>query len=113
MPTHKLTLANIKEIGGGFIENTIQQAIDRIIEDCEDRPAMKKPRALKLELQFVPVCDERKNLATVDVHAIIDEKLPKTVSARINMRPRGEEGEQRCLVFNSLSLSDINQGTIE
>lgn len=105
----KLTLESLAEIDGGRLKIAFEQALKRIIEDCEDRPGVKKARTLNLQLDVLPapdatgVCDDAK------VQATITDNVPKrkTKIWDMSLRKGGH------LLFRPDSLDDVEQQAMD
>lgn len=107
MPRRVLTLDSLKHLDGGRVAVMFKQAIARAVEDCEDRPNLKKPRKVQLVTSLAPFVDEDGSIS-VDITFDVKEAAPARASKQYSMKPC--QGE---LEFNELSPENANQGTFE
>lgn len=54
----KLTAETIASLNEGLFGAAVDKHITDILKDCEDRPGLKAPRTIKIELKFLPVMDQ-------------------------------------------------------
>lgn len=50
-----LSLAALKELDGGRVYEAFDQAMKRVVADCEDRPGEERPRTITLKADLMPV----------------------------------------------------------
>lgn len=55
MGLKRLSLDSLRELDSGLAVETFQQAVQRAVKDCLDRPAEKKARKVILQMTIVPV----------------------------------------------------------
>jgi hypothetical protein len=55
MGLQRLSLESIKELDGGAAMHTFQDAVQRAVKDCIERPGDKRARKVVLQLALVPV----------------------------------------------------------
>jgi len=103
---HELTLESLANLDGGRVGTAFQLSLKRAIQDCEDRPGVKKPREITLKMQILPVaaaedsiCDE------VAWQAVVSDSVPKRQTRIYSARVRS--GGKAA--FNDESLDDVNQ----
>jgi len=103
---HELTLESLAKLDGGRVGTAFQLSLKRAIQDCEDRPGVKKPREIVIKLGILPVaaaddaiCDE------VAWQAHITDTVPKRQTRVYSARVRA--GGKAA--FNDESLDDVNQ----
>lgn len=103
---HELTLESLANLDGGRIGTAFQLSLKRAIQDCEDRPGVKKPREITLKLGILPVaaaddatCDE------VAYQCVVSDSVPKRQTRIYSARVRS--GGKAA--FNDESLDDVNQ----
>ena len=119
MAIQKFGLDNLHKLGNGAVAAAMVTHLNRLIADCEDRPALDKARTLTLTIEMVPrIFAEGANptLDTVDVGFTIAPKVPPSKSHTHNMQPRrvNTSGKvERMLVFNDMSEDDVQQMTID
>lgn len=108
MAVKKFGIDQLALIDGGRIKEAWEREMKRMREDCQDRPALNKPRQVHIVTSLVPVCGEDGTLESVKVAFDIDHKMPKRQSQVYDMKavPGG-------LVFNELSPEDVRQGTLD
>ena len=110
-------LENLPDLDGGRVAIAFGQLMELIVADCEDRPALQKPRKLQMVLDCVP--DVQQDGAVVDgirttfrLKAVFPERESREYSFGIRKQKVGGE-RQTSLVFNDLSDDDIGQMTID
>ncbi len=106
---HQLTLDSIKDLDGGRVYEAFQQAIKRIVNDCEDRPGVEKSRTVSLQVVATPISADEGSLDTVKVQFKVIEAMPKRESKAYDMMAR----KGGMLVFNDLSDDNVKQKTID
>lgn len=107
----ELSLASLAEIDGKRLSIAFEQALTRVIADCDDRPGEKKPRTIMLKVEVVPVldgniCDNAK------VQATIHDDVPKRKSKIFDMSLRKRAGKAK-LLFRPDSLDEVDQQTMD
>lgn len=117
MALHEFTLQELMALDGGRVPQAWKQAVARCAMDCNDRPALNKPRKVTLELELVPMCDHQGQLESIQADFSIKDQAParqtKTYSLGYrNIRsPKGIESAQ--LVFNDMSVENVNQAAFD
>jgi hypothetical protein len=106
MSLQSLTLANLKDLDLGKIDEAFQRHLARAAIDCMDRPTESKPRVVTLQFEVVPVevdgdCDE------VVVRIQTTSKVPTHKTRPYSLAPR----RNGALVFNPDSPTNVAQGT--
>ena len=110
MALKKFNLTNIAEMDSGRIREAFEQAINRMRDDCRDRPGVQKPRKAQLIVSMAPTVGEDGEVDTIEVSFDIKETIPARQSRRYSMRDRGGAGD---LMFNDLAPDDPDQMTID
>lgn len=109
MAHKKLTLEALRSLDGGRVAEAFDQALERLRQDCIDRPALGAPRKVQLVVEMKPIADqETSELDSVDVRFDVKEVSPPRKSRGYNMAAK--DGG---LFFNELSPERANQGTFE
>lgn len=99
------------EIDSGRIKAALDLELQKMIEDCEDRPLVNKDRVVTLKIKLRPVCNDT-SMESVDVSCEINGKAPPRATNAYNMRARKRAGRWS-LVYNDLSKGNVNQLTID
>lgn len=85
MPVQNLSMENLGDIDDGSVAVAINQALRAAVNDCQDRPSLKKARKITLEISITPVMDKR------DFHqARVEFTIKQTVPSKgleVVMRP--------------------------
>ena len=104
----KFQLSAIAVMDGGRIDVAFDQALARVVADCEDRPGEKKARTVTLQLEVVPVLDESGVCDDVKVQMFINEGIPKRKTRVYDMAmKKTNRGPQ--LLYRPDSLEDAEQ----
>lgn len=108
MGLKKLSLAELAEFDDGRVRVAWDQALQRAIDDCADRPGVEKPRTVVLVASFAPVASEGGKLRDVTTEFEIKETSPGRRSAPYAMaaRPGG-------LFFSEFSPDEVDQASLE
>jgi hypothetical protein len=101
-------LATLSELDDGRIREAFDQAMQRGLADCKDRPADDRVRKITLEVSLVPLVSEKGDMETCDVAFKVAESLPKRISRTYNMKATAAG-----LVFNEDSPEDVRQLTLD
>jgi len=104
----KFSLAALSTMDGGRLNETFEQALRRLQEDCKDRPAVKGARKLTLTVSLAPLADDAGELESIDARIDFNEKAPKRASKIYNM-----ESFAGGLLFNELSPDEVKQRTLD
>ncbi len=107
MALKRFEAQSILTIDGARIAVALQQAMDRMHADCEDRPAVAKARTVTLTVTMKPRVEEGE-LDSINVTFGVSESVPKRESRSFNMEKRG-----RGIFFNEASPDDVKQGTLD
>lgn len=105
----KFGLKALSTIDGERIAIAFEQALKRVVQDCEDRPGEKKERTVTLSLAVKPrlcadgICDD------CDIQVAVTDSVPKRKSKVYNMSLR--KGGH--LLYNDDSLENADQETME
>ncbi|MDD4888300.1 MAG: hypothetical protein PHU85_00075 [Phycisphaerae bacterium] len=71
-----LTLEELRNLDSGRVATAFEQAMKRIVADCEDRPGEERPRKLELSAEITPVCGEDGKCEGVRGKFQIRDKIP-------------------------------------
>lgn len=105
---HELTLESMAMMDGGRIAAAFQQSLRRAIQDCEDRPQVKKTREITIKVGIVPVAgEEDETCEQVAMQCVISDSVPKR-QTRVYSAQVKHGGKA---AFNDESLDDVRQGT--
>src|SRR5262249_42381719 len=99
MAAQKFSLDNLKNLDFGKISHAFNAEVQRIVQDCMDRPGLEKNRQVSIVFDFWPVTDPAQGLVdceTVGVEAQVTSKIPARKTKVYSMRPH-KNGE---LSFN-------------
>lgn len=107
MPLQKLTLENLRNLSSGVVAGAFDRELERVMEDCFDRPALKVARKLTLSFSVVPVTDDGKVCQFANVEIKVAASLPpqKSIPFQMQATPRG-------LLVNPASPDDARQATL-
>ncbi|WP_437224941.1 hypothetical protein SH661x_000390 [Planctomicrobium sp. SH661] len=86
-----LKLANLADYDGGSVQVMFDQALRRILNDLDDRPALKKARKLTLEMTFEPRCSDR-DLDTIVAKVRIKDNIPNKEARECVLVPAMQRG---------------------
>jgi len=112
MTMHVLTLAELNKLDGGVVALAFEQAMERAIADCEDRPGEEKPRKVNLQCELVPVRDgETGGLDTIAFVYQVKDTVPTRKSRVFNGAVRVTGGQRR-LVYSDESPGNVHQRSI-
>ena len=104
----KFSLESLVSLDAGRIRETVDQAIKRCFDDCEDRPAHDAARRVSIELSIVPVVAGEGRLDSCDVFVDVKERIPARKSKRYNAQVRRDG-----VYFNEASPDDADQLTLD
>jgi hypothetical protein len=107
----KLDLENLKVLDDGRLEAAFAQELKHVVLDLMDRPGDDRERSVTLKAKLKPICDDRGECESVAVKFEFGNKLPPRKSKVYDMQARKAAGGPM-LVFNELSLGDVNQNTL-
>lgn len=105
----KFSLKSLSTIDGERIALAFEQALRRVVQDCEDRPGEKKERTVSLTLAVKPVLDSDGVCDDCNIQVLVSDNVPKRKSKVYNMSVR--KGGH--LVFNNESLDNVEQSTMD
>lgn len=114
MAFQKLSLDAIKNLHDGRISIAFQRQVERVVQDCLDRPADGAARKVTLEFVFKPVPDAdslggSQMCDRVEGYVEIKSKVPVLRSAPCDFRAN-TKGE---LIFNTNNTTNFDQRTID
>jgi len=109
---HEFKLETLALLDGGKIPIAFDKLLKQAQMDCKDRPAVKKPRKIVLQMEVTPVVDEMGMLDSVDTTFQLKYVSPPMASKDYNLGVRQKAG-QPMLVFNDLSDGNFRQRTID
>lgn len=109
MAIKEVTFQDLVEMDDGKLALAINKALKRAAADCEDRPNVKRPRSISINLSIRPVPDDSGFASDCKYGFVISESLPKRASREFvfGLRKNG------VMTFNPDSLNDHNQQTFE
>lgn len=107
MPQERFSIKSLERLDGGKVAVAIDGLISAALRDCEDRPAVSKPRTVTVEIVLKPAADEQGNVETVPVQFRLKSKGPSMESRVYVMAPRRLKNES-VLTFNPDTLGDPN-----
>lgn len=105
----KFTLGSLSTMDGERIAIAFEQALKRVVQDCDDRPGEKKERTVTLTLAVKPVLDADGMCEDCNVQVAVTDSVPKRKSKIYNMTVR----KGGCLVYNDDSLDNVDQETMD
>ncbi len=104
----ELNLSTLEQIDGGTAVEMFKVEMLHAVRDCDDRPALKKPRTVTLECVITPESDDHGVLLGVSLDFHVKSKVPmrktKPVHAFVDSKGR--------VLFNPNSPDNVNQQTI-
>ena len=112
MSRDTLTIESLGTIDGGRVKLAWEQALQRLQQDCLDRPRLKDARKLNLAVLIVPKMDDEAEegsaLESCDVQFVLTEALPKrrTKVYDMSVAPGG-------LVYNEQAPERAGQRTLD
>jgi len=105
----KFSLKSLSTIDGERISIAFEQALRRVVQDCEDRPGEKTERTVTLKLAVKPrlavegLCDD------CDIQVAVTDSVPKRKSKVYSMSLR--KGGH--LLYNDDSLDNVEQESMD
>lgn len=105
----KFTLGSLSTMDGERIAIAFEQALKRVVQDCDDRPGEKKERTVTLTLAVKPVLDADGMCDDCNVQVAVTDSVPKRKSKVYNMTVR--KGGH--LVYNNESLDNAKQSSMD
>lgn len=102
-------LKSLDSLDGGRVLVAWQQALKRVMLDCQDRPAVSDARKITLQTDVVPVIGDDGLLDTVRLQFQVKDTAPVRKSKKYEMEPR----RGGMLVFNDLSDDNVKQRTLD
>lgn len=104
----ELTLSTLEQIDGGLAVEMFKVEMLHAVRDCDDRPALKKPRTVTLECVITPECDDHGSMTGVELDFQVKSKVPmrKTKPVHAFVDSKGK------ILFNPNSPDNVNQATI-
>jgi hypothetical protein len=105
----KFTLKSLSTIDGERIAIAFEQALRRVVQDCEDRPGEKQERTVTLMLAVKPRLDAAGLCDDCNIQVAVTDSVPKRKSKVYNMSLR--KGGH--LLYNNESLDNVEQDTLD
>lgn len=109
MAIKRLTALSLTDIDNGRLAEAIQQKINMVARDCMDRPAVKKPRKITVEIEFNPITDVDGDLDTIKSRFRIKHAMPATESRDISLGVK-QDGS---MFYSEHSTDNVNQRTLD
>lgn len=107
----KFDLDTLKELDGGRVPEAFRQAVQRVINDCTDRPGLADPRKVVMELAIIPVKGEGGLLEGVAATFQISDAIPKRKTKAYSFGIRqGTDGKQK-MIFSTEDPHNVSQLT--
>lgn len=107
----QLDLENLKVLDDGRLAAAFEQELRHVVLDLMDRPGDDRERSVTWKVKLKPVCDEDGHCERVNVQVDIGSKLPSRKSRVYDMQAR-KSARGPMLVFNEMSLDNVDQGTL-
>lgn len=108
----KFELSALSDLDGGRVNIAFNQALSRVIGDCEDRPGEKTARTVTMQLAVVPVLDESGVCDDAKVQIVITDSVPKRKTRVYDMAlKKNQKGAS--LLFRPDSLDEVEQDTFD
>ena len=107
MGLEKFSLKSLSTIDGERIAIAFEQALRRVVQDCEDRPGDSTARTVTLTLAVKPRLDVEGICDDCNIQVAVTDSVPKRKSKVYNMSVR--KGGH--LLYNDDSLDNAKQGT--
>lgn len=104
----ELSTKTLVELDGGRLAAAMDEELQHVMMDLQNRPAMTTARKVVLVLDVKPVCDEQGELFQADVQFSVNHSIPKRKTQVYPMKYRQRAGKPQ-LVFNELSLDNPDQ----
>lgn len=78
MPQEKqlFTIDTLGDLDDGTLRPVVDQALKEALTDCDNRPALDKPRRIVLTVELKPVLSEMGGMKGVDAEATVKLSLP-------------------------------------
>lgn len=83
--TETLSLATLAQLHNGTVGIMFHDLMKKLGDDCQDRPALDKDRALAIVVRLRPRTDKKGNLQDVAVDVEFSSKLPNNRTNRYMM----------------------------
>lgn len=109
MAIKQFTAQSITEIEDGRIAEAIQQEMNKALEDCRDRPLVKKPRTINLKILMTPAPDDRGDVEGLKIGFKINSVMPPKESRELSV---GLKHDGR-MFWNDMAPDNHNQRTID
>ena len=106
----QLDLENLKVLDDGRLAAAFEQELKHVVLDLMDRPGDDRERNVTFKTSFKPICGDDGQIESVNVNVQIGSKLPSRKSRVYSMQARKSQ-KGPMLVFNEMSLDDVNQNT--
>lgn len=72
----RFTLDTLGDLDDGLTRRLVDRALEEALEDCDNRPALDKPRRVTLTLEFMPILGQFGGMRGVDAQVAVAVKLP-------------------------------------
>ena len=104
MPLERFSITDLARLDDGKVVIAFDNEVRHALADLQDRPAVKKGRKIKLEIELAPISDGRGELQSVAVAFNISSSRPKLESRDYEMDHRlvrgGDGRNELALMFN-------------
>lgn len=109
MGIKEFVISNLSEIDSGRIAEALKLQLQRVLDDCRDRPNLDKPRKIKLQIEVTPTADPRTfALDGVNMSFRINSTFPNMERIDLNL---GCKADGR-LYYSENSPSNFDQKTV-
>ena len=108
MTLHYLSLAALKDLYGGRVYEAFDQAMRRVVADCEDRPGEERSRTVALKAEIVPVRSDDGHCEGVSGTFVVHDGIPNRKSRNYSF---GLKSDGR-LFFSDEDPTNISQYTL-
>lgn len=112
MALAEFDFTKLGDLDGGRVLEAINQALERAVFDCDDRPGVNKARTVTLKIGLTPVVSDRGDMESVHMSFSVGESRPVRASRSYAMDVR-KIGRRFALLFNELSPEDTSQMTLD
>lgn len=108
MAFKQFNLAALHDIDDGKAAVAFDRLLQRMIEDCHDRPSDKKARKVTLQIEIVPVPEADGTCDNVEVVIQALARAPSMKSRALSMGLRGSKS----IVYSEDRLDDVDQPSL-
>ena len=81
-----LSLGNLESMDGGKIARLVKVNLQRLSQDCINRPNDDTPRRLSVEFEFIPLADETGECDSATCKILVKSKVPTYKSKKYEVR---------------------------